>query len=146
MLSRSDKIPFKVISVDHIGLAPHDAKALARLLTIGLGLESHGSEVVAAQNTRTDFFSPELTTTRLELLQPEPADAGPIAKYLSNKRSGIHHLALRVDDIDTAVEWLRAKGFEFASGAPTEGAHNSRVIFLHPRSTGGILIELVAKA
>ena len=67
---------------------------------------------------------------------------GPIATYLEKRGGGLHHLCFRTDDIDADVERLRAKGYQFTSDAPTPGAHGSRVIFIHPKSCDGVLIEL----
>lgn len=140
------RAPFRIIAVDHIGIAPNETEPLIRLFG-HLGLLNLGDEVVASQKTHTHFFSAEKSAeaTKLEILSPSPSGEGPIARYLEKKKSGIHHIALQIDGIDKAVESLKAAQFSFTSESPQPGAHGSRVIFIHPQSTGGILIELVEK-
>jgi methylmalonyl-CoA/ethylmalonyl-CoA epimerase len=67
---------------------------------------------------------------------------GPIVKYLETRGPGIHHICFRTDDIEADIERLKAKGYIFLSDAPSPGAHNTQVIFIHPKSCDGVLIEL----
>jgi methylmalonyl-CoA/ethylmalonyl-CoA epimerase len=137
--------PVKILGVDHIGLAPSDASALRRLFA-DLGLQDEGSEVVATQQTKTYFYAPsqkQSVTTRLEILEPFPAGEGPVAKFLEKKKSGIHHIALSVEGIEEIVRRLKMAKYQFVTDAVQTGAHQTKVIFLHPQSTGGILVELV---
>ena len=103
------------------------------------GLQHDGNEVVEAAQTTTAFFS--VPPTHIELVHPLEG-RGPIATYLDKRIGGLHHLCLRSDSIDADVARLRDKGYQFTSDAPTPGAHGSRVIFIHPKSCDGVLIEL----
>ena len=128
-----------ITSLDHIAIAvPELEGAIARFLE-DFGLQYDGNEVVEAAQTTTAFFS--VPATHIELVHPLDG-AGPIATYLEKRGGGLHHLCFRTDDIDADVERLRAKGYRFTSDAPTPGAHGSRVIFIHPKSCDGVLIEL----
>jgi len=128
-----------ITALDHIAIAVPDLEgAIARFLE-DFGLQHDGNEVVEAAQTTTAFFS--VPETHIELVHPLDG-AGPIATYLEKRGGGLHHLCFRTDDIDADVERLRAKGYQFTSEAPTPGAHGSRVIFIHPKSCDGVLIEL----
>ena len=103
-------------------------------------LEFKGEEVVATQKVQVSFF--KVGETSIELLLPTAADS-PVAKFLENKGEGFHHMALEVEDIDSAVEELKAAGVRLIDETPREGAHGTRVAFIHPKSTFGLLLELV---
>ena len=81
--------------------------------------------------------------SRLEILEPEHPGSGPIGRYLDKKGGGIHHLALQVDNLAAALTHLAAANIKLIDSEPKSGAHGSKVAFVHPHSTGGILIELV---
>ncbi len=125
-------------TIDHIGIAVRSLDERLRLYR-ALGLEAVGGETVETQKVKVAFLPVE--GTRIELLEPT-ADDSPIARYIERKGEGLHHLAFRVDDIEEAMRSLRAEGFELLSDGPQDGAHGSKVCFLHPRSGGGVLIEL----
>ncbi len=128
-----------IIALDHVAIAVPDLeKAIARFMS-DFGLEYKGSEDVAAAKTSTAFFP--LPATSIELVHPLN-DEGPIKTYLEKRGGGLHHLCFRTDDIDADVARLKAKGYQFLADSPTLGAHNSRVIFIHPKSCDGVLIEL----
>ncbi|AKH70378.1 methylmalonyl-CoA epimerase [Spongiibacter sp. IMCC21906] len=128
-----------ITALDHIAIAVPDLdKAIKRFME-DFGLPFEGVEEVASAKTSTAFFP--LPPTSIELVHPLNGE-GPIAKYLEKKPGGLHHLCFRSDDIDADVEHLRAKGYQFLSDAPTLGAHNCKVIFIHPKSCDGVLIEL----
>ena len=128
-----------ITALDHIAIAVPDLEGgIARFLE-DFGLHHDGNEVVEAAQTTTAFFS--VPETHIELVHPLDG-TGPIATYLEKRGGGLHHLCFRTDDIDADVERLRAKGYQFTSDAPTPGAHGSRVIFIHPKSCDGVLIEL----
>ena len=103
------------------------------------GLTLEGTEDVEAEQTATAFLP--LPGTRIELVAPLDGE-GPIASSLEKRGPGIHHLCFRTDDIDGDMKRLREKGYRFTSEAPRPGAHGTRVVFVHPKSTGGVLIEL----
>lgn len=128
-----------ITALDHIAIAVPDLeKAIKRFLE-DFGLAYKGTEDVLDAKTTTAFFP--LPPTSIELVYPLNGE-GPIAKYLEKKGGGLHHLCFRSDDIDADVARLRAKGYQFLSDAPTTGAHNCRVIFIHPKSCDGVLIEI----
>lgn len=128
-----------ITALDHIAIAVPDFKAAIERFMTDFGLSFDGTDDVQAAQTTTAFFS--LPPTHIELVHPLEGQ-GPIAKYLEKRGGGIHHLCFRSDDIDADVERLRGKGYQFLSDAPTPGAHGSRVIFIHPKSCDGVLIEL----
>ena len=128
-----------ITASDHIAIAVHDLEvAVARFLD-DFGLRHDGNEVVEAAQTTTAFFS--VPETHIELVHPLNG-GGPISSYLEKRGGGLHHLCFRTDDIDADVARLKAKGYQFIGDAPTPGAHGSRVIFIHPKSSDGVLIEL----
>lgn len=128
-----------ITGLDHIAIAVPDlAKAIERFVK-DFGLNLSGQEDVVAAQTSTAFFP--LASTSIELVHPL-GGAGPIAKYLDKRGGGLHHLCFRSDNLDEDVARLRLKGYQFLSGAPQVGAHDCRVIFIHPKSCDGVLIEL----
>ncbi|MEW6244162.1 MAG: methylmalonyl-CoA epimerase [Bacillota bacterium] len=130
------------MQLDHIGIAVTSIKESSRVWTDALGLVLEGTEVVESQKVRVAFLP--LGSTRIELLEPT-ADDSPIARFIETRRPGIHHIAVEVEDIDAAVDRAKGAGLRLLSDAPVEGAHDTRVIFIHPSSTGGVLLELVQR-
>lgn len=126
-------------SLDHIAIAVPDLERAIRRFTHDIGLTLEGTEDVTSAQTTTAFLP--VAGTRIELVHPLNG-AGPIAKYLEKRGGGLHHLCFRTDDIDADVSRLKARGYQFLSDAPTPGAHGTRVIFIHPKSCDGVLIEL----
>lgn len=105
----------------------------------GIGLREEGREDVHPARTRVAMFP--IGESRIELLEPMGEDS-PIARFLDKKGPGIHHICFEVDDIDAECARLRAAGVRLLTSEPQPGAHGSRVMFLHPGDTGGVLIEL----
>jgi len=130
----------KVLRINHIGVAPKDSALAASFFGDVLGLARHGDEVVADQKVRVSFFQAE--NSRIELLEATSPDS-PIAKFLEAKGSGVQHVALEVDDIDAWVVNLKARGVRLIDQEPRAGAHDTRIVFIHPAATGGVLVELV---
>lgn len=128
-----------IVALDHIAIAVPDLEKSIKRFMEDFGLEYKGSEDVAAAKTSTAFFP--LPETSIELVYPLNGE-GPIAGYLEKKGPGLHHLCFRSDDIEADVARLKEKGYRFLSDAPSDGAHNSKVIFIHPKSCDGVLIEL----
>lgn len=128
-----------ITALDHIAIAVPDLQASIKRFMDDFGLKFEGTEDVAAAKTSTAFFP--LPPTSIELVHPLNGE-GPIAKYLEKKGGGLHHLCFRTDNIHADVAMLKTKGYQFLSDAPTPGAHNSMVIFIHPKSCDGVLIEL----
>ncbi len=128
-----------IVALDHIAIAvPNLEKSIKRFMD-DFGLTFKGKEDVVAAKTSTAFFP--LPETSIELVHPLN-DEGPIKGYLEKKGPGLHHLCFRSDNIEEDVARLKEKGYQFLSDAPTLGAHNSKVIFIHPKSCDGVLIEL----
>jgi methylmalonyl-CoA/ethylmalonyl-CoA epimerase len=125
--------------LDHIGIAVADLDAALRFYRDALGLEVDAPEEVASQRVRAHFIP--AGEAAVELLEATAPDS-PIAKYLEKRGPGLHHLTLRVDDIDAALARLKALGVRLIDERPREGAHGSRVAFIHPASTHGVLVEL----
>jgi methylmalonyl-CoA/ethylmalonyl-CoA epimerase len=128
----------KVLKIDHIGIAVKNLEESARLYEI-LGIESTGAEVVAEQKVKVSFFP--VGDSEIELLESTSPD-GPIARYIEKNGEGIQHLALRVDNIEAALDELKAKGVRLIDEKPCYGAGGAKIAFVHPKSTGGILLEL----
>ena len=128
-----------IVALDHIAIAVPDLQQAISRFMDDFGLTFAGTEDVAAAKTTTAFFP--IIGTSIELVHPLHGE-GPIAGYLEKKGGGIHHICFRSDDLDADMQRLKDKGYQFLSDAPQPGAHNSRVVFIHPRSCGGVLIEL----
>jgi len=128
-----------ITRLDHIAIAVPDLQAAIRRFAEDLGLKLEGTEDVPSAQTTTAFFPVE--RTRIELVHPLDGQ-GPIAKFLDKKGGGLHHLCFATDDIEADTARLKARGYQFLSAQPIAGAHGTRVIFIHPKSAGGVLIEL----
>ena len=129
--------PAVAAPLDHVGIAVADAGAFVRMFGGLLGLSTDEPEVVGLHRLR--FVDAGGAT--LELVEPTAPDA-PVAKFLAKRGDALHHLCFRVADIDQALDALKARGVKFIDEEPRPGAHGSRIAFLHPSSTGGLLIEL----
>jgi methylmalonyl-CoA epimerase len=125
--------------LDHIAVAVPDLQRAIARFSEDLGLPLAGTEDVPTEQTSTAFLPVE--GTRIELVFPMGGQ-GPIAKFLEKRGGGLHHLCFSTDDIEGDVAKLKAKGWQFLSDAPKPGAHGCRVIFAHPRSCEGVLVEL----
>ncbi len=132
----------KILRVDHLGIAVKDPRQRLGTWNELLGLELERAEAVPSEGVRTWFL--DAGGTHLELLEPLGED-GPIAKYLEKRGEGIHHLCLEVDDIEAVLARLAAKGVEPLPPGVRKGAGNCTVAFLHPKQTGGVLLELSQK-
>lgn len=130
----------RVLRVDHIGIAVRALEPVIEFYRSALGLEVLHREVVESQKVSTAFIP--AGETRLELLEPTDPTS-PIAPYLERRGEGIHHVAFRVDDVDAAIAHLKAAGATLLSDTARPGANGTRVVFMHPRSAHGVLIELV---
>lgn len=125
--------------IDHLGIAvPSLAEAIPVYRTL-FGTEVEHIEEVADQRVRTAFFS--VGESHFELLEPINGE-GPIGKYLSTRRGGIHHVCVEVTDIEAVLAAYKEQGVRLIDEVPRAGAHGKRVAFIHPRSTGGVLLEL----
>jgi methylmalonyl-CoA/ethylmalonyl-CoA epimerase len=128
-----------VTGLAHVAIATPDADALAALLVSGLGATRGAEELLDGGALRVAFV--HLGPITLELLEPRAADH-TVARFLAARGAGIHHVSLEVADLAAALERCRAAGLMPVDETPRAGAHDSRVAFLHPKSAGGVLIEL----
>jgi methylmalonyl-CoA epimerase len=124
--------------IDHIGIAVKSIDEAAKLYT-DLGLKIEGSEVVESQKVKVAFIP--VGQSRIELLESTAPD-GNVAQFIEKKGEGIHHIAVKVDDVAKALEELAAKGYALIDKVPREGAGGHRIAFVHPKSTRGVLLEL----
>ncbi len=131
-----------LLRLDHIAIAVPDLERAIHRFADDLGIPLAGRDSVPTQKTTTAFFP--IPGTRIELVHPLD-QSGPIQAFLDKRGGGLHHLCFATDDLEGDVETLRAKGYQFITPGPVAGAHNSRVIFIHPKSCDGVLIELVAE-
>jgi methylmalonyl-CoA/ethylmalonyl-CoA epimerase len=132
-----------MLKLDHVAIAVPDLDAAIRRWAEDLGLALAGTEDVESAQTSTAFFpvTDDAHPARIELVAPLRGE-GPIAAHVEKRGPGLHHLCFRTDDVRRDMERLKSKGYRFTTDAPYGGAHGSLVCFLHPKSTGGVLIEL----
>jgi methylmalonyl-CoA/ethylmalonyl-CoA epimerase len=129
----------QVLRVDHIGIAVNSlAEALPFYEGI-LGVKCQGTEEVAAQQVKVAFLP--VGDSELELLESTDPE-GPIARFIASRGQGIQHIALRVDNIEAALAELKEKGIRLIDEKPRYGAGGAQFVFVHPKATGGVLLEL----
>jgi methylmalonyl-CoA/ethylmalonyl-CoA epimerase len=126
-------------ALDHIAIAVPDLSDAIRRFCDDMGLTLAGQEDVESARTTTAFLP--LPGTRIELIHPLRGE-GPVATFLEKRGGGLHHICFETDDILGDMARLRAKGYRFLSETPQPGAHDTQVAFIHPKSAGGVLIEL----
>lgn len=129
------------MKINHIGIAVPNLEEALKFYTGVLGLKAAGFETVDEQKATVAFVP--CGESRLELLESTSPD-GPIGKYIekNNGRGGIHHIALEVDDIASFLEMLDKQGIAMIDKTPRTGAGGSKIAFVHPKATGGVLLEL----
>lgn len=125
--------------IEHIGIAVNNLDEAEKLYAALLGRDSYKREEVASEGVITSFF--HSGENKIELLAATNDDS-PIAKFISKKGEGIHHIAFDVENIEEEIKRLEAKGFKLINQQPKKGADNKLIAFLHPKSTGGVLVEL----
>jgi len=125
--------------IDHLGIAVKNLDEAIKFYEEVLGLACSGVEEVPEQKVKVAFFP--LGDSKLELLQSMSPD-GPVAKFIEAKGEGIHHVAMRVCGLEGKMEEMQEKGARLIDKAPRYGAGNARIAFVHPKSTGGVLLEL----
>jgi methylmalonyl-CoA epimerase len=130
----------KLDRIDHIGVAVDDLDAAVALYGGSLAMPEAHRETVAEQGVEAVLL--DVGDGHVELLAPLGADT-PVGRFLAKRGPGLHHVAYRVDDIDAALRAARDAGLRLIDEAPREGIRGSRVAFLHPASTGGVLTEIV---
>ena len=128
-----------ILGIDHIAIAVPALDEAIRRFSEDFGMALSGEEDVPEAQTRTAFFP--FSSGNVELIHPLDG-AGPVEKFLQKRGGGLHHLCFRSDDLDADIERLRRKGYRFLSDGPQLGAHGCRVAFIHPKSCGGVLVEI----
>ena len=128
------------MKIDHIGIAVKSLTEAAAIYENALGLKVNAYDQVDEQGVRVAMLN--IGESRIELLEPTGPES-PIEKFMTKRGEGIHHIAITVDDIEKALEQLKAAGVRLVDNEPRRGAHNTRIAFVHPSSTHGVLLELV---
>jgi methylmalonyl-CoA/ethylmalonyl-CoA epimerase len=126
-------------NIEHIGIAVKNAEESMKLFNALLNTKPYKEEAVISENVRTIFY--KTGETKIELLESSNNDSA-IAKFIEKKGEGIHHIAFAVKDIYAEIERLKTEGFVFVNETPKKGADNKLIVFLHPKSSNGVLIEL----
>jgi len=129
--------------IDHIAIVGKSNEEMVSLFATLFGFKVAETLEVPEQGFRSTLISKEDAT--IELIEPIGSE-GTITKFLQTRGGGLHHFSLLVDDIDQEVESLKANGVRLVSGKPMQATETSRVSFIHPSSTGGILVELIERA
>jgi len=125
--------------IEHIGIAVEDIYEAEKIFNIIFGKEAYKKEEVKSQKVNTTFY--RIGESKIELLSATE-ESSPIAKYLSNNKQGIHHIAFAVDDIEKEMVRIKNHGIRVLNNTPKKGADNQLICFLHPMDTAGVLIEL----
>ena len=125
--------------ISHVGIAVASIEEATPFYRDVLGMEFEGTEVVAEQKVKVAFFA--VGESRIELLEPT-ADDSPVAKFLEKNGPGVHHVAYEVADLEQRLNALKAEGVRLIDESPRTGAHNTRIAFMHPKASGGVLTEL----
>jgi methylmalonyl-CoA/ethylmalonyl-CoA epimerase len=125
--------------IEHLGIAIKSLETSDHLFAKLLGKTPYKQEAAEREGVKTSFFM--VGESKIELLEATNPES-PIAKFIDKKGEGIHHIAFAVEDIKAEIERLKAEGFVFISEEPKDGADNKLVVFLHPKSTNGVLVEL----
>jgi len=125
--------------IDHIGIAVNSIEERLRFFKDMLSLELAGTEEINDQKVKVAFV--KVGDVNIELLEPTDP-ASPIAKFIAKKGEGIHHIALKTNNISETLKHLTKNNITLIDTTPRQGAHGKKIAFIHPKSTGGVLIEL----
>ena len=128
----------KVLRIEHIGIAMEEKSSIGRLMTDILGHKIYKTESVASEAVRTHFIG--IDQTKIELLEATGEESA-IAKFVNKKGPGVHHLAFEVENIHEAFDEIKEKGLRVLNEAPKKGADDKLIFFVHPKDTGGVLME-----
>ena len=129
----------KILRIDHLGLAVNSIEESLKFWTEAMGLSLAGSETVEEQNVKTAFLP--IGECDLELLESTSSDS-PVARFIQKRGQGMKHVAFAVENIEEALEELKAKGMRLINDKPGIGAGGKKIAFVHPENTGGILVEI----
>lgn len=128
-----------ITKIDHIAIAVQNLEEAAKFYQDFLGLSLGGIEQIEGMDTKVGFLA--IGETTIELVQPTKEETG-LAKFLAARGPGIHHICLEVDDIEAELRAYKEKGALLIDETPRKGAHGTKVGFIHPKTSGGVLIEL----
>ena len=136
------KLPFKILGIEHVGIAVKDLNSISEIFGELLGLDLQRREKVDDQQVITDIY--HVGKDKLEFLKATSPDS-PIAKFLVKRPEGMHHIALIVDNIQLALNYLNQNDVQLIDKSPRIGAEGLQIAFIHPNSTRGVLVELCEK-
>jgi methylmalonyl-CoA/ethylmalonyl-CoA epimerase len=132
----------KISHIEHIGIAVKNLEESVTFYENIMGLKCYGVEEIKDQKVKTAFFL--IGNTKIELLETTES-GGPIGKFIEKKGEGLHHIAFAVDDVDQSIKEAESNGVQLIDNKPRTGAEELQIAFLHPKSTGGVLIEFCGK-
>ena len=133
----------KILGIEHIGIAVNSIDKDAPFWKHILDLPHRGTEAVENQGVTTDIY--DTGRGKVELLEAMGSDT-PLGKFLEQRGAGMHHVCFEVDNITNAIKELKEFNIQVLSNEPTMGAEGYKVVFIHPKSTGGVLVELAEKS
>lgn len=132
----------KILKLDHVGIAVKSIEESIPFWRDVMGLESLETEIVEEQNVKVAFLP--VGESEIELLESTTKD-GPIARYIDRNGEGIQHIAFRVDDIEEGIKYMLSKGMQMIDEKPRYGAGGAKIAFVHPKSSGRVLVELTQR-
>ena len=133
----------RILGIEHIGIAVKELKNRSPFWEYVLGIKHTSTEIVQTEGVETDIF--DTGNGKVELLKSIAEDS-TIERFLNKKGEGIHHVCFQVDDINSAIKELKDNNISIVSEKPLIGAEGYKIVFIHPKSTGGVLVELAEKA
>jgi len=132
-----------LMGIDHVGVAVKNLDEAIGIYQNVLGFKLESIHVLSERKVKVAFLSSS-GETRIELLEPLGSDS-PVAKFLENRGEGIHHIAVKVENINVALEDFKRKGVVLVDDKPRMGAEGAKIAFVHPKSTKGVLLELIMR-
>ena len=130
-----------LVGMDHVGVAVKSLDEAVKVYRDALGFELKGVHVLKERKVKVAFFSTG-NDAQIELLEPLGSDS-PVAKFLETRGEGIHHIAVKVDNLEAVLDRLKQKGVVLVDEKPRDGAEGKKIAFVNPKSTKGVLLELV---
>ena len=134
--------PFKILGIEHVGIAVDDLNGISDIFGDLLGLKLRSREKIDDQQVITDIY--QTGSSKLEFLKATDKNS-PIAQFIEKNGTGMHHIALKVAHLQPALDYLENQNIHLIDSVPKIGAEGYKVAFIHPQSTGGILVELCEK-